>query len=158
MPRKIRLEYPGAVYHVINRGDRREDIFKDDEDRRKFLATLEEACRKTEWQVHAYCLMRNHFHLVIEPPQANLMAGMKWLLGTYTGRFNRRHKVVGHLFSGRYKSLVVDGLGNGCLKTVCDYAHLNPARAKLAGADEMLRNYAWSSWPAYRMDPAQRPG
>ena len=120
MPRKLRLQYPGAIYHVMNRGDRREDVFKDDLDRQLFLATLEEACRKTEWPVHAYCLMRNHFHLVVETPQANLIAGMQWLLGTYTARFNRRHKVFGHLLSGRYKSLLVDGSGGGHLKTVCD--------------------------------------
>ena len=108
MPRPLRIEYPGAIYHVMNRGDRREPIFKDDLDRQRFLATLGQACDKTGWQVHAYCLMPNHFHLVLETPQANLVAGMKWFLGTYTSRFNRRHKLVGHLFSGRYKSLIVD--------------------------------------------------
>ena len=131
MPRKLRIEYPGAIYHLMNRGDRREPIFKDDEDRRLFLATLGECCGKTDWQVHAWCLMPNHFHLVVETPRANLVEGMKWFLGTYTARFNRRHKLFGHLFSGRYKSLAVDGSGNGYLKTVCDYVHLNPARAKL---------------------------
>jgi len=125
MARKIRVEYPGAVYHVMNRGDRREAIFKDDKDRQMFLSTVAEACGKTGWQVQALCLMDNHFHLVVETPQGNLVAGMKWLMGTYTGRFNRRHKVFGHLFSGRYKALVVDGGGNGYLKTVCDYVHLN---------------------------------
>ena len=78
MPRKLRLEYPGAIYHVMNRGDRREDIFRDDEDRRRFLAALGEACAKTRWQVHAWCLMRNHFHLVVETPEANLVAGKKY--------------------------------------------------------------------------------
>ena len=131
MARKLRVEYPGAIYPLMSRGDRREAIFRDDEDRKRFLATLAEACGKTGWQVHALCLMRNHFHLVVETPGANLVAGMKWLLGTYTGRFNRRHKVFGHVFSGRYKSLVVDGSGPGYLRTVCDYVHLNPARAKL---------------------------
>ena len=100
----------------------------------RFLGTLGEACGKTGWQVHALCLMPNHFHLVVETPQANLVAGMKWFLGTYTGRFNRRHKLFGHLFSGRYKALIVDGSGNGYLKTVCDYVHLNPVRAKLLDA------------------------
>ena len=105
MARKLRVEYPGAIYHVMNRGDRREPIFRDDEDRQRFLATLGEACGKTGWQVHALCLMPNHFHLVVETPRGNLVAGMKWFLGTYTGRFNRRHKLFGHLFSGRYKAV-----------------------------------------------------
>ena len=83
MARPLRIQYPGAIYHVMNRGDQREDIFRDDQDRDKFLGTLTEACWKTEWQVHAYCLMRNHFHLVLETPQPNLVFGMKWLLGTY---------------------------------------------------------------------------
>ena len=87
MARKLRVEYAGAVYHLMNRGDRREPIFRDDEDRQKFLTTLGEACLKTGWQVHALCLMGNHFHLVVETPQANLVAGMKWFLGTYTSRF-----------------------------------------------------------------------
>ena len=106
MTRKLRVEYPGAIYHVMNRGDRREPIFRDDEDRERFLETMGEACLKTGWKVDAYCLMLNHFHFVIETPQANLVAGMKWFLGVYTSRFNRRHKLFGHLFSGRYKSLI----------------------------------------------------
>jgi REP-associated tyrosine transposase len=156
MARKLRVEYPGAVYHVINRGDRREPIFLDEEDRRRFLDTLAEACAKTGWQVHALCLMDNHFHLVVETPQGNLVAGMKWFLGTYTGRFNRRHKLFGHLFSGRYKALVVDGSGNGYLKTVCDYVHLNPTRAGLLAPEQALREYRWSSWPEYLKRPGQR--
>ena len=157
MPRKLRLEYPGAIYHVMNRGNRREDIFRDDEDRRRFLVALGEACAKTHWQVHAWCLMRNHFHLVIETPEANLVTGMKWLLGVYTKRFNIRHKLCGHLFAGRYKALHVDGSGNGYLATVCDYVHLNPARAKLLRAREPLGAFAWSSYPQYLKPPGQRP-
>ena len=156
MARKLRIQYPGALYHVMSRGDRREPIFADDQDRRRFIETLTEACEKTRWQVHAYCLMKNHFHLVVETPQPNLVAGMKWLLGTYTGRYNRRHKEFGHLFSGRYKALVVDGSGNGYLKTVCDYVHLNPARAKLVRPEQPLRAYRWSSWPEYLKRPKQR--
>jgi len=157
VPRKLRIEYPGAIYHLMNRGDRREPIFKDDEDRRLFLATLGECCGKTDWQVHAWCLMPNHFHLVVETPKANLVAGMKWFLGTYTARFNRRHKLFGHLFSGRYKALAVDGSGNGYLKTVCDYVHLNPARAKLLRVGESLKAFEWSSYPNYLKVPAKRP-
>lgn len=157
MARKLRIQYAGAIYHVMNRGDHREDIFADDEDRQRFLQTLGEACQKTSWQVHAYCLMKNHFHLVVETPQANLVAGMKWFLGTYTSRYNRRHKEFGHLFSGRYKSLVVDGSGNGYLKTVCDYVHLNPARAGLLKSGEPLSAYAWSSYAHYLAAPSRRP-
>ncbi|MBI2926100.1 MAG: transposase [Verrucomicrobia bacterium] len=157
MARKLRVEFPGAIYHVMNRGDRREPIFKDDTDRQKFLETLGEACVKTGWQVHAYCLMPNHFHLVLETPQPNLVAGMKWFLGTYTSRFNRRHKLFGHLFNGRYKSLLVDGSGSGYLKTVCDYVHLNAARAKLLQPGQPLRSFPWSSWPEYLKAPSRRP-
>ena len=157
MPRKLRMEYAGAIYHVMNRGDRREDIFKDDVDRERFLAGLGEACGKTQWQIHAYCLMRNHFHLVLETPQANLVAGMKWLLGVYTKRFNIRHKLCGHLFAGRYKALIVDGSGDGYLQTVCDYVHLNPVRAKLLPSKVRLSRFRWSSYGEYLKKPGQRP-
>jgi REP element-mobilizing transposase RayT len=156
MARKLRVQYPGAIYHVMNRGDRREPIFKDDQDHRRFLETLGEACGKTGWQVHAYCLMLNHFHLVLETPNANLVAGMKWFLGTYTSRFNRRHKLFGHLFSGRYKSLIVDGSGDGYLRTVCDYVHLNPIRANLLQPEQPLQAYRWSSYPEYLKRAGQR--
>ena len=157
MPRKLRIEYPGAIYHLMNRGDRREDIFRDDADRERFLATLGEACAKTEWKIHAFCLMRNHFHLVLETPQANLVAGMKWLLGVYTKRFNIRHKLCGHLFAGRYKALIVDGSGTGYLKTACDYVHLNPVRAKLLAPQQRLEAFRWSSYPLYLAVPRKRP-
>ena len=92
MARKLRIQYPGAIYHVMNRGDRQEPVSGDDRDRRRFLETLTEACQKTGWQAHAFCLMSNHFHLVVQPPQPNLVAGMKWFLGAYTSRYNRRRK------------------------------------------------------------------
>ena len=133
----------------MNRGDRRELIFMDDADRQRFVDTQGEVC--------ANVLMPNHIHVVVETPQPNLVAGMKWLLGTYTRRFNRRHKLFGHLFSGRYKSLIVDGSGNGYLKSVGDYVHLNPARAKLVVADAPLKNVTWSSWPAYLLAHSKRP-
>ena len=158
MARKLRVQYPGAIYHVMNRGDRREPVFEDDNDHTLFLDTLGEACRKTGWRVHAWCLMANHFHLVIETPQGNLVPGMKWLLATYTGRFNRRHKQLGHLFSGRYKALIVDGSGTGYLKTVCDYVHLNPARARLLRPEQKLQSYRWSSLRFYLTPPRKRPG
>lgn len=156
VPRQLRVEYEGAVYHLMNRGDRRESIFLDDEDRQLFLETLDESCVKTGWQVHALCLMSNHFHLVVETPRANLVAGMQWFLGTYTARFNRRHRYSGHLFSGRYKSLVVDESSPGYLKAACDYVHLNPVRAKLLKTEQRLKEYLWSSWPEYLKTPRKR--
>src|SRR5690348_12838719 len=101
--------------------------------------------------------MHNHFHLVVETPRPNLVAGMKWFLGTYTARFNRRHKLHGHLFSGRYKSLLVDGSGTGYLKSVCDYVHLNPVRARLIAPESDLGAYPWSSYPQYLEPAAKRP-
>lgn len=144
MPRKLRVQYSGAIYHAMSRGDRREDIFLDDVDRQDFLKTLAEACQKTGWQVHAYCLMRNHFHLVVETPNANLVEGMRWMLSAYTIRLNHRHKLFGHVFSGRYKALLVEGNGN-YLRTVCDYVHLNPVRAEQLKPEERLLAYPWSS-------------
>lgn len=129
MPRPLRIQFAGAIYHLMSRGDRREAIFHDDHDRSSFLETLGQACEKTGWQIHAWSLMGNHFHLVAETTQPNLVAGMKWLMGTYTGRFNRRHGLSGHLFGGRYKSVVIDERSPGYLRTACDYVHLNSARA-----------------------------
>jgi REP element-mobilizing transposase RayT len=158
MARKLRIEYEGAVYHVMNRGDRSEAIFKDNRDRELFMEALGQVCEKTGWQVHSWCLMPNHFHLVVETPRANLVSGMRWFLAAYTSRFNRRHKLFGHLFSGRYKSLIVDGSGNGYLKSVCDYVHLNPVRARMIPQGKPLSTYPWSSWPAYLAKPSRRPG
>jgi len=157
MPRQLRREFAGAIYHVMNRGDRREAIFRDDDDRRLFLSILTEACGKTEWQIHAYCLMKNHFHLVLETPHANLVDGMKWLLGVYTKRFNIAHRECGHLFAGRYKALHIEASGDGYLATACDYVHLNPARARLLTNQQPLEDFVWSSYSAYLKPPSQRP-
>jgi len=154
--RKLRIQFPGAIYHVMSRGDHRQNIVRDDQDRNRFIETLAQACAKTGWQVHAFCLMPNHFHIVVETPQPNLVTGMTWLLGTYTTRFNRRHRDIGHLFSGRYKSLLVGGEG-GYLRTVCEYVHLNPARASLVPPDRPLSGYLWSSYPFYLMPSSRRP-
>ena len=158
MPRAMRVEYPGAIYHVMDRGDRREDIFVNDVDRQDFLKTLAEACQKTGWKVHAYCLMRNHFHLVLETANANLVEGMRWFLSAYTIRLNHRQKLFGHVFGGRYKALIVDASGNGYLKTACDYVHLNPVRAHLLGTEDRLLAYPWSSFGWYLAAPEHRPG
>ena len=157
MPRKLRIEYPGAMYHVMSRGNRRQDIFLDDVDRHDFLKTLAEACRKTAWEVHAFCLMSNHYHLVLETPNANLVAGMAWLQSTYTIRLNHRHKLIGHVLSGRYKAQLVEGSGNGYLRTACDYVHLNPIRAHLLKPAERLLGYPWSSFGYYLSAPEHRP-
>src|SRR3974390_1651404 len=107
--RTLRLEYPGAMYHVMSRGDQRDDIFLDDVDRHDFIKTPAQACQKTGWQVHAFCLMHNHYHLVLETPNANLVSGMAWLQSTYTIRLNNRHRLTGHVLSGRYKEQLVEG-------------------------------------------------
>src|SRR4249919_2824805 len=138
MPRKVRIEYPGAIYHVMSRANAKGNIFETDVDRQDFVKTLAETCQKTSFEVHAYCLMRNHFHLVVETPNANLVAGMRWLLSTYTIRLNHRNRLSGHVFSGRYKAILVDGSDTGDLRTACDYVHLNPVRAKLLGPKDRL--------------------
>ena len=157
MPRQLRIEYEGAIYHVMNRGDRQEDIVQGSADCELWVKTLGEASAKCNWQVHAFCLMSNHFHLVVETPLGNLVSGMKWLLGTYTIRFNARHRLRGHLFAGRYKSLVVDDSDNSYFRVACDYVHLNPVRAGLLKPEQGLREYVWSSYPAYLSSPAKRP-
>ena len=141
----------------MSRGDGGQRIFLDDVDRHDFIKTLAEACQKTAWQVHAYCLMSNHFHLVVETPEPNLVPGMAWLQSTYTIRLNHRHHLRGHVLSGRYKAQLVEGSGNGYLKTACDYVHLNPVRAGLLKPEERLLAYPWSSMPAYVAAPEHRP-
>jgi putative transposase len=157
MPRTLRVEYPGAMYHVMSRGNRRQDIYLDDVYCHDFLKTLAEACQKTDWQVHAYCLMSSHYHLVIETPNANLVSGMAWLQSTYTIRLNHRHKLIGHVLSGRYKAQLVEGSGKGYLRTACDYVHLNPVRAGLLKSEERLLAYPWSSLGYYLAAREHRP-
>ena len=157
MPRKPRIEFAGAVYHVMCRGDRREAIFLDDADRERFLETLVEARERTGWRIHAYVLMVNHYHLLLETPEANLVAGMRWFQGTYTARFHHRHGVSGHLFQGRYKALPVAPDEEGYFLRVSSYIHLNPVRAKWVGPkDSSLAVYPWSSYPAYLKSPKRR--
>lgn len=149
MARKARIEFPGALYHLVDRGNRREDIFRDDSDRTRFLVTLGQTCARTGWRVHAFVLMNNHYHLLVETPQPNLVVGMRWFQGTWTMRFNRRHHLSGHLLQGRYKSVVVDPEERAYLLVLSDYIHLNPVRAGLVRRDGRLFDYKWSSYPFY---------
>lgn len=157
MPRQPRIEFAGAVYHLVNRGDRGEVIFQGDEDRERFIATLGAACAKTNWRIHAYCLLPDHFHLVVETPQANLVSGMKWFLGTYTIQFNRRHNQRGHLFSGRYKSLLIEKSAGTFLQQVCEYVLLSPVQAGLVTPQQALTTFAWSSYASLLQAPENRP-
>ena len=119
MARKLRLESEGGIYHVISRGNYRAPVFRADKTKAAFLNCLDEACAKTGWRVHAWCLMSNHYHLAVETPRANLVEGMRWLQGTFSVRFNRLRQESGHLFQGRYKSLLVDPVGG--LGPLCHY-------------------------------------
>jgi putative transposase len=166
MPRQLRLEYEGAAYHVIARGNRRESIFREDNDRLAWLDYLGQVCRRTGWRVYGWVLMRNHYHLLVETPGANLVSGMQWLQTAYTVWFNRRHGLSGHLFGGRYKAVLIDqGAAEskmlyGYLGTVLDYLHLNPVRAGIVGArsSQGLLDYRWSSLTgAYLCSPRKRP-
>ena len=139
----------------MSRGNRQEPVFLTDRDHEVFLDTLGEACGRCGWRVHAFALMGNHYHLLIETPEANLVDGMRRLQGTYTKRYNMRHKQWGHLFQGRYKALVVDPAGD-YFSTVASYVHLNPARAKCFDLETGgLVDYAWSSYPLY-LDTSKR--
>ena len=132
------------------RGDRREAIFADDRDRNIFLATLAETVAKTGWRLHGYVLMSNHYHLLLETPEPNLVRGMAWFQTTYTTRYNARHRASGHLFGGRYKAVVIDPDEPRYFAVVLDYLHLNPARAGLSRVDgPQLLDYRWSSLPGY---------
>jgi putative transposase len=147
MPRQVRVEYEGAIYHVMARGNRRELIVRDDEDRERFEKTLGEVIGQTGWILYAYVLMGNHYHLVFKTPQANLVQGMTWFQSTLTKRYNAKHRVRGHLFSGRYKSVLVEQ--NEYLNTLIHYVHLNPARAKMLSPKDGVESYPWSSLPDY---------
>jgi len=131
---------------VMSRGARGEAIFDDDADRDLYLKTLGETCGRTGWLVHAYVLMGNHYHMLLETPEANLVAGMKWLLSTYTLRYNVRHRRHGHVFQGRYKAVMIDAEESGFTARVSTYIHLNPLRA---GLEKKAGEYLWSSLSVY---------
>lgn len=141
MSRPLRIEFEGALYHVTARGNRQESIFYGDDDRAMFLRTLGKVVSRYNWICHAYCLMDNHYHLMIETPEGNLSAGMRQLNGVYTQTLNRSHGKVGHVFQGRFKSIVVEK--DSYLLELCRYIVLNPVRIGCcAHPDE----WAWSSY------------
>lgn len=144
MVRPLRIEYEGATYHVTSRGDRQEPIVWDDTDRFAFIRVLAEALERFDAQVWAYCLMDNHYHLVLHTHHANLSRLMRQINGVYTQKFNRRHGVAGHLFQGRFKSILIDS--DRYLLEVCRYVDLNPVRA---GMVVLPQEYAWSSYLAH---------
>jgi len=142
MPRSLRIEYPGAVYHVLNRGNYRHDVFAVDGSKEVFEETLFKACERSGWILHAYCLLDNHYHLALETSDANLSVGMQWLQSTFANRFNRSVRERGHVFQGRYKSLVVER--DAYFGPLLNYIHLNPLRAHLVNVDG-LGIWRWSS-------------
>ena len=141
--RPLRVEFAGALYHVTSRGNARADIFDDDQDRQAFFETLGKVVQRLHWLCHAYCLMDNHYHLVLETPDGNLAKGMRQLNGIYTQAYNRRHRSVGHVFQGRYKALLIQRESH--LLEVCRYVVLNPVRAK---AVQSATQWRWSSYRA----------
>ena len=143
MARQLRLEYKGALYHITSRGNARAEIYLDDEDRTRFLGVLGQEVEQQGWQCYAYCLMDNHYHLLVETPEPNLSKGMRRLNQVYTQAFNRRHGRVGHVLQGRYKAIIVDK--DNYLLELCRYIVLNPVRA---GMVKTAKDWRWSSYRA----------
>jgi len=143
MARPLRLEFPGALYHITARGNAQQAIFVDDTDRQHFLQLLGREILQQHWRCYVYCLMGNHYHMVIETPEPNLSRGLKRLHGTYTQWFNRRHHRVGHVLQGRFKSLLVEK--DSYLQELCRYVVLNPVRA---GMVQEVNAWSWSSYRA----------
>jgi len=143
MARPLRIEFPGALYHVTSRGDRQEDIFESNEDRSRFLNLLGDVCERYNWTIHAYCLMDNHYHLLVETPDGNLAKGMRQLNGVYTQKFNRAHGRVGHVLQGRYQAILVQK--ESYLLELARYVVLNPVRA---GMVRSAKDWPWSSYRA----------
>src|SRR5512143_1054831 len=152
MARPLRIEYPGAVYHVTSRGNDKKAVFKDDQDRETFLKILAHVNRRYHWLCHAYCLMDNHYHLMIETPDGNLALGMRQLNGVYTQARNKRYNKTGHLFQGRYKAILIQK--DTHLLEVCRYVVLNPVRARMV---EKPEDWRWSSYRAAAGKEAARP-
>jgi putative transposase len=144
MARPIRLDYPDAFYHVLSRGNEKREIFRDDRDYLKFLDTLATMVERFKLEIHAYVLMKNHYHLLIRTKEANLSRAIQWLGVSYSVWFNRRHQRSGHLFQGRFKSFLIEN--EQYLTAMCHYIHGNPLRA---GLTKRLSDYRWSSYQVY---------
>ncbi|MBC8009209.1 MAG: transposase [Burkholderiales bacterium] len=142
MARKLRIEFAGAIYHVLNRGNYRRDLFLSSGEAKAFVLTLEEATKIFGWRVQSYAVMRNHYHIALQTPQPNLVDGMHWLQSTFATRFNRFHGERGHLFQGRYQSLLVED--DASLARLVNYIHLNPVRAGIVTPDQVAA-FRWSS-------------
>jgi putative transposase len=142
MARKLRIEFEGAIYHVLNRGNYRRDLFLSPGEAKSFVLALQEAAKTFGWRVQAYAVMRNHYHLALQTPQPNLVDGMHWLQSTFATRFNRLHGERGHLFQGRYQSLLVED--DASLARLVNYIHLNPVRAGIV-TPEQAAAFRWSS-------------
>ncbi len=153
MARKLRLEFPGAIYHVINRGNYRTWIFREEGAKAAFEECLFAACARYDWALHAFVVMGDHFHLAVETPAGNLVGGMQWLQSSFANRFNRLRGERGHLFQGRYHSLLAEA--GGALGQVCDYIHLNPVRAGIVAVDRLHEYRHGSYW--YLWHKRQRP-
>lgn len=143
MTRPLRIEFAGALYQVTSRGNAQADIYLNDEDRKNYLDVLQDVCERFNWVIHAYCLMSNHYHLLIETPDSNLSKGMRQLNGVYTQRFNRKHNRVGHVFQGRYKAILVQK--DSYLLELARYIVLNPVRAQMVRS---AKDWPWSSYRA----------
>jgi putative transposase len=141
MSRPLRIEWPGGLFHVTSRGDRREPIVEDDGDRRAWVQLLQDTGDRFNWRIHAWCLMTNHYHVVLETPEGNLSSGMRHLNGVWSQQFNRRHGRVGHVFQGRFKAIIVHR--QSYLLELARYVVLNPVRAGMVGD---AGAYAWSSY------------
>ncbi len=138
------------------RGNQYRNIFETDKDSDLFVRTLGEVCERNGIVVHAWCLMSNHYHLLLETPNSNLVDAMKWFQATFTQRYNSRHKLWGHLYQGRYRAKVVDDSDPSYFRTVSEYIHLNPMNSTIV-KDSGLEAYNWSSYPYYLQPPSKRP-
>ncbi len=154
MARKPRIEFAGAIYHVLNRGNYRSDLFDSAGAAQAFVDCLFEACERMGWRLHAFCVMRNHYHLAVETPRGNLVSGVHWLQSTFGNRFNRFRGEHGHAFQGRYQAILVERGRH--LALLVNYIHLNPARAHVVSL-EQLGQFRWSSYRHFLRDRGERP-